>query len=144
MKMNAKFFLFLILNLALLAGLSGCAAAKPAGLSDPQVAGVMENILKSIDANDYQECKQDFSDKMNTAFTQAQFTQVRTMLQKASGAFVSVGTAGLSNNQGYAVYRFTSKYANESVYVTVTFLVGGQKVEGLWFDSPNLRKIPNN
>ena len=141
MKSIIKFSTFLGLAVALLVGLSGCAAAKPAGLSDQQVAGITENILKAIDANDYQKSRQDFSDQMKAAFTQAQFNQIRSMLQKASGAFVSVGTSSLSNNQGYAFYRFTSRYANESVYVTVTFLVGGQKVEGLWFDSTALRKV---
>jgi hypothetical protein len=47
----------------------------------------------------------------------------------------------LSNNQGYAVYRFPCKYANETVTVTITFVIGGQEVEGLWFDSANLRKV---
>ena len=141
MKSIIKFSTFMGLAVALLVGLSGCAAAKPAGLSDQQVAGITENILKAIDANDYQKSRQDFSDQMKAAFTQAQFNQIRSMLQKASGGFVSVGTSSLANNQGYAVYRFTSRYANESVYVTVTFLVGGQKVEGLWFDSTALRKV---
>ena len=141
MKSTIKFAALLGLALVLLAGLSGCSAPKPAGYSDQQVAGMMENILKAIDANDYQQCTQAFSAQMNAAFTQAQFNQIRSMLQKASGAFISVGTSSLSNNQGYAAYRFTSRYANETVYVTVTFLVGGQKVEGLWFDSANLRKI---
>jgi len=139
MKITIKFAALLGLAL-LLVGLSGCAAPQPAGLSDQQVTTTTENILKAMDANNYQTCTQDFSDQMKAAFTQAQFTQIRTMLQKASGAFVSVGTASLSNNQGYVAYRFTSKYANETVYVTVTFLIGGQKVEGLWFDSANLRK----
>jgi hypothetical protein len=141
MKSMIKFLCFAGLALVLLLGLSGCAAPKPAGLTDQQVAGMTENILKAIDANDYQKCTQDFSDKMKAAFTQAQFTQTRTMLQKASGSFVSVGTSSLSNNQGYAAYRFSSKYANETVYVTVTFLVGGKEVEGLFFDSANLRKV---
>ena len=139
MKITIKFAALLGLAL-LLVGSSGCAAPQPAGLSDQQVTTTTENILKAMDANNYQTCTQDFSAQMKAAFTQAQFTQIRTMLQKASGAFVSVGTASLSNNQGYVAYRFTSKYANETVYVTVTFLIGGQKVEGLWFDSANLRK----
>jgi hypothetical protein len=128
MRMNNKFLSVFALMLVMLLGLSGCSTPKPAGLTDEQLTIVAENILQSINANDYQK------------FTQEQFAQLQTMLQKASGAFVSVGTPSLSNNQGYAVYRFSSKYANETVYVTITFLVGGQKVEGLFFDSANLRK----
>jgi hypothetical protein len=119
---------------------NGCSAPKPAGLTDQQVAGVTEDTLKAIEENDYQKFTQDFSDKMNSAFPQAQFDDLRSLLQTNSGSYVSLGVPSLTNNQGYAVYRFPAKYANETVYVTVTFLVGGPKVEGLFFDSVALRK----
>ena len=119
---------------------SGCSAPKPAGLTDQQVASMTESTLKAIDANDYREFTRDFSEKMNTVFTQVQFDNLRGLLQGACGNYISLGTPGLTNNQGYAVYRIPARYANETVYVTITFLVGGQKVEGLFFDSINLRK----
>jgi hypothetical protein len=127
----------LLVALSMLA--TGCAAPKPAGLSDQQVTSMTENILQSINANDYQIFVQDFSDQMKTAFTEDQFNQMRDLLT-ASGKYVSQDAPSLSNNQGYAVYRFPCKYENENVYVTITFLIGGQKVEGLFFDSNNLRK----
>jgi hypothetical protein len=127
----------LLIALSILA--TGCAAPKPAGLTDEQLTAVAENILQSINANDYQKFVRDFSDQMKAAFTEDQFNQMRDLL-KASGNYVSIGAPGLSNNQGYAVYRFPCKYENENVYVTITFLIGGQKVEGLFFDSNNLRK----
>jgi Protein of unknown function (DUF3887) len=119
---------------------SGCSAPKPAGLTDQQVASMTESTLKALDANDYQEFTRDFSDKMDSVFSQAQFDSLRGLLQKACGNYLSLGAPGLTNNQGYAVYRIPAKYANETVYVTVTYLVGGQKIEGLFFDSINLRK----
>ena len=119
---------------------SGCSAPKPAGLTDQQVASVTENILKAINVNDYQKFTRDFSDKMNSVFTQAQFDNLRTLLQTTSGSYLSLGTPSLTNSQGYAVYRTPAKYTDETVYVTITFLVGGQKVEGLFFDSVALRK----
>jgi hypothetical protein len=120
--------------------MSGCAKPSPAGLTDQQITSVTENTLKAIDAKDYRKFTQDFSDKMNSAFTQTQFDSLSKLLQTTSGSFVSLGTASLTNNQGYAVYRFPAKYTKEVVYVTITFLVGGQKVEGQWFDSVALRK----
>ncbi len=119
---------------------SGCSAPKPANLTDQQVVSVTENILKAIDARDYPAFTWDFSDKMNSAFPKAQFDHLCTLLQTSSGNYVSLGTPRLTNNQGYAVYRFPAKYARETVYITITFLVGGQKVEGLFFDSAALRK----
>jgi Protein of unknown function (DUF3887) len=139
MKEPAKMIALSTLALVLLVT-SGCSAPKPAGLTDQQVAGVTENILKALDARDYQSFSRDFSDQMKAAFTQAQIDHLVSLVQTASGSYVSLGTPSLSNNQGYAVYRFPAKYARETVYVTVTFLMGGQKVEGLWFDSVNLRK----
>jgi excinuclease UvrABC nuclease subunit len=139
--MNQKIrFLSLMTLACVLILTSGCSAPKPAGLTDEQVASVTENTLKALEANDYQAFTQDFSDQMNQAFTQEQFTKLEGMLQSASGKFVSLGKPTLSNNQGYAVYRFPAKYENETVYVTITFLVGGQKIEGEFFDSVNLRK----
>ena len=120
---------------------SGCSAPKPAGLTDDQVASVTENTLKALEANDFKAFTQDYSDQMNKVFSQEQFTKLQGMVQSASGKYVSLGKPTLSNNQGYAVYRFPAKYENETVYVTITFLVGGQKIEGEFFDSVNLRKL---
>jgi hypothetical protein len=120
--------------------ISGCSAPKPAALNQTQVSAVTDSILKALDARDYQQFHQDFSDQMNSAFTQAQFDHLHDLLQGASGTYESLGSPSLSNNQGYAVYRFPAKYTKETVYVTVTFLIGGTKVEGLFMDSLNLRK----
>ena len=135
-KMAALFALALVLLAA-----SGCSAPKPAGLTDQQVTTMTENILKAVDANDYRAYIKDFGPAMVSAVPQAQFDSMHALLQKSSGSYVSLGTPSLSNNQGYAVYRIPAKYSSETVYVTITFLVGGQKVEGLFFDSANLRKV---
>ena len=119
---------------------SGCSAAKPAGLTDQQVTSLTENMLKALDANNYEDFTRDFSDKMISAFTPDQVTALQALIGNASGKFISIGTPTLMNNQGYAIYRFPCKYENETVYVTITFLIDGQKVEGLFFDSANLRK----
>ena len=141
MKGNAKFLPVSVLILVLLAGLSGCLPAQKAGLDDQQVASVTENILKGLDANNYPAFTHDFSPQMKSAFPQEKFSQLRTMLSTASGNFITMDAPSFSNNQGYAVYRFPTKYANETVTVTITFVIGGQEVEGLFFDSANLRKV---
>ncbi|MGD0752358.1 MAG: DUF3887 domain-containing protein [Anaerolineales bacterium] len=140
MKVNSKFLPVSILIVVLLAGLSGCLPAKKAGLSDQQVASVTENILKALDQNNYLAFIHDFSPQMKSAFTQAKFSQLQTMLYNASGNFLYMDEPTITNNQGYAIYRFPSKYADETVTVTITFVIGGQEVEGLYFDSANLRK----
>jgi len=139
MNKHGRLILFSTLILVFLVT-SGCSAPKPAGLTGQQIASVTESTLQAMDAKDYPRFTRDFSDKMKSVFTQAQFDNLRTLLQSTSGSYVSLGTPDLTNNQGYAVYRIPARYANETVYVTITFLVGGQKIEGLWFDSAALRK----
>jgi hypothetical protein len=140
MKLNVKFLSVSVLMLVLMAGLSGCLPRQKAGLSDQQVASVTENILKALDQNNYPGFIHDFSPQMKAAFSPEKFSQLRTMLYNASGDFIYMNAPDISNSQGYAVYRFPSKYANEAVIVTITFVIGGQEVEGLFFDSANLRK----
>lgn len=140
MSGNANHYFLPALAALLLLVLSGCAAPQPAGLTDAQVSALTGNILQALDENDYPLFVQDFSDPMLAAFPEDQFTLLRDMLQAASGDFVSVGEANLSNAQGYAVYRLSCQYELETVTVTITFTIGGDKVEGLFFTSPNLRK----
>jgi len=141
MKINWKFPCILGLALVLLAGLSGCLPVQKAGLTDQKVASVTENLLKAINDNDYPAFSHDFGPEMKTALPQDKFPGLRAMLAKSSGNFISItGAPSLSNSQGYVIYRFQTKYEKESVIVTVTFAIGGQQVEGLFFNSPNLRK----
>jgi hypothetical protein len=134
-----KFYALAFLALTMIIATSSCAKPQPAGLTDDQVGTVVENILTAINNNDYQKFMQDFSDAMISTFPEAQFTQLRDLLQKASGNYASMGTPTLLNQNGYALYRIPCKFDKEDVIVTVTFTVGGNKVEGLFFDSTNLR-----
>lgn len=139
MKKIQTFFVLVFLMLTLILAISGCAKPQPAGLTDAQVGAAVENILKAIDAGDHQKFTQDFSNTMLSAFPESQFTQLRDMIQKTSGNYISMGTPTLLNQNGYAVYRIPCKYEKEDVMVTVTFPIGGMKVDGLFFDSTNLR-----
>jgi hypothetical protein len=133
-----------LLSLALVAALllTGCQPPKPASLSNDQVVGVMVNLLEAINAGDYPSFSRDFSPAMVTSIPATQFTDLKTMLHNVSGKYVSCGTTPeLSNNQGYAVYRLSCSFELEPVIVTVTIKTGGAQVEGLYFDSTNLRKF---
>jgi hypothetical protein len=134
--------IFLTFTLVAALLLSGCQAPKPASLSNDQVVGVIVNILTSIDAGDYAGFSRDFSPDMLTAIPEAKFASMVDMLQKASGRYLSCDTTPqLSNNQGYSLYRLSCKFELEPVIVIVTFKIGGAQVEGLFFDSTNLRKV---
>jgi hypothetical protein len=132
-----------LLTLALVAVLllSGCGPAKPSALSNDQVVAAITNILTSMDAGDYAGFSRDFSPVLKNAMPEAQFTGLTTLIMRTSGKYVSCGTTPqLSNSQGYAVYRLSCQFELEPVIVTVTIKTGGTQVDGLYFDSTNLRK----
>lgn len=137
---RTKLFFMMSVLVAVTMLVSGCGSPKPAALSDDQVTAVTENILTALDAGDYAAFTRDFSDTMIAAFPEDQFFLMKDALNTASGEYVSIGTPNIVNKQGYAIYQFVCKYAIEDVVVTITFLIDGDKVEGLFFTSPNLIK----
>jgi hypothetical protein len=135
---NGSIHAFAVLAGALVI-LSACAAPQPAGLTDEQVSALTENALTALNEGDYARFTQDFSGEMLAAIPEEQFVQLRDMVQASSGDFISIGKPTMTNAQGYAVYRFPCQFDLEEVTVTITFKINGDKVEGLFFDSPNLR-----
>ena len=133
-----------LLTLALVAALllSGCGPAKPSALSNDQVVAVITNILTSMDAGDYAGFSRDFGPTLMNAMPETQFTALSTLIMRTSGKYVSCGaTPQLSNSQDYAVYRLSCQFELEPVIVTMTIKTGGTQVDGLFFDSTNLRKV---
>ena len=121
--------------------LAGCGPAKPSALSNEQVVTLTSEVLTALDAADYDLFTSQFSPDMLAAFPESGFEELRNLLETSSGGFVACGgeEPGLSNNKGYAVYRLICTYDLEDVVVTIVFKVDGTQVEGLFFDSSNLR-----
>ncbi len=129
-----------LLCMALLLG--GCKPASPAGLSDDQVKQVTENILVSVNTNDYSGFIEGYSEDLLTASPESQFDQLRSVLLEASGNFIRCADQpDLSNQATYAVYEFQCEFEKETVRVTIVFEIDGSLVEGLFFDSPGLRAV---
>lgn len=118
---------------------AGCTPPSPASLADDEITRITENILSAIDSGDYESFTHDFSQEMLSAFPEDQFNQLRDLLFASSGSFLSAGKMDLSNQEDFAIYRIRCSYQLEDVMVTVVFRVEGTRVEGLFFDSPNLR-----
>jgi hypothetical protein len=136
-KTRSVFIASLLAALSLLA--AGCGPASPAALSNDEVIAVTTNILTAMDTGDYAAFTSEFSEEMLAAFPENQFTELRDLLQSTSGNFVSAGELSLSNKEGFALYRILCTYDLEDVVVTIVFKVDGTQVDGLFFDSPNLR-----
>lgn len=131
----------LALILVLLATACGALNPKPAALSNEEVRQLAESSLQALSSGDKEAFIQDFSDQMKAIYTDDQFENLRNLLAENSGAFVSCeGEPQLSNAQGYVRYSFPCKYEQEEVVVTFVFEIDGSLVEGLFFNSANLRK----
>lgn len=128
------------LLLAVTLFLGGC-RAEPAALSDEAVRQAASDALTALSKGDQEAFVRDFSDDMRALFLEeAQFTALRAMLQETSGDFVSCAEPSLLNRADYAIYRLRCTFEKEDVMVSVVFRVGGTQIEGLYFDSPNLRE----
>jgi hypothetical protein len=133
----------LILILVATIFLTGCQAAQRSSLTDDQVVQAIDNILKAINSADYLGFSKDFSSDLKTAIPEEEFIGLVVVLQRASGKYVSCPAAApdLSNTEGFAVYRLNCKFDLENVIVQLTYKIGGSQVEGLFFDSTNLRNV---
>jgi hypothetical protein len=129
--------------LLVLAGVAvGCKppTSKPARLTDEQVNQIAENILQAINSGDYVAFSKDFSDAMAKASTETEYNKLRSLLLNTSGRYISKTKPTLSNIQTIAVYDYVCQFDREKVVFRVTFQIGGNKVEGTFFDSTNIRK----
>jgi hypothetical protein len=136
-----------LLTLALVAAmlLAGCAAPKPSALSNEQVVAIITDILTAMDAGDYAAFTRDFSPVLKNAMPEEQVKSLSSLVMMTSGKYVSCDTTPqLSNSKEFAVYRLSCKFELEPVIVTAPFKIGGTQVEGLYFDSTNLRKVTQN
>jgi hypothetical protein len=134
---KTRLMLTLLIALPLL--LAGCASANPSALNNEEVLALATRLLVSVNDNQYDGFIADFSADMLAAFPEVAFSDLHNMLQSASGTFISADELELTNNQDYAVYRIRCTYSLEDVMVTLVFKVDGTQVEGLYFDSNNLR-----
>jgi hypothetical protein len=132
----------LVLTLVVPLFLTGCQAPLPSSLSDEQVIQVVEEVLTAFNSIDYAEATKDMSPVMVKAFPEEQFLNMADWLKSSSGNYLSCTGAALklTNNAGYAVYRLPCSFERETVTVYIGFLIGSNQVEGLYFDSTNLRK----
>ena len=150
MKRNVLSKIVIMIAITLIAGtlLSGC-GAKSLSESDVSYAGpILDNVLTGIRDNHYNEFSRDFSDKMKTTLTQENFEILVTTLNSKIGDYENKSFSGATNtikdNNTYTVVIYKAKYSKETNDVQITITLsdnnGRKIVEGLLFNSPNLKK----
>ncbi len=107
---------------------------------------IMHNILVSLNKDDYTGFSRDFSAKVKNALNQTAFDQLYTQTQTALGDFQSVLFVSSTVQNGVEIIIYVAHFAKEPAGLVAT--LGLQKtgssyqVQGLNFDSPNLRGQP--
>ncbi len=104
---------------------------------------IAENILQSINNNDYQSFSKDFSQEMKDAMPVAGFNDLREILMSKIGSYISSTPDKVEDQGDYITVYFTAIFEkDEQVTVRLVFRKDdpAYKVDGLWFDSPKLRE----
>jgi len=135
------------ISLILLLVLSGCAGQGIVEDTEKEqwintATPIAENILQSINNDDYQSFIADFSEQMKNSMPRQSFTELREKLLSVIGAYISSTPAQVERQGEYIVVYFNAKFEKEeNVTVRVVFREDDptHRVEGLWFDSPKLR-----
>lgn len=120
-------------------GLEGEERQRWVDIADP----IAENILQTLNNNDYQGHIKDYSQEMIDATTPQEFANMKELLDSKIGAYISKTPAQVIRDDEYIVVFFSAQFENEdNVSVKVVFKEDDEthKVYGLWFNSPKLRE----
>jgi len=101
---------------------------------------ITENILVSLNKNDYAGFPRDFDQTMKNVEVKTAFDSLYSLLKTNVGSYVSQEFENVALQQNYIVVRYLAKYDKEpdGVWITISF-DNNHQVAGLYFDSPKLR-----
>jgi hypothetical protein len=104
--------------------------------ADPET----ENLLISLNQNDYAGFTKDLNQSMEAVESKTTFDQTYNLVKGSVGKYVSKEFGALTLQNNFTVIRYLAQYTDEpaGVWVTVSF-DNNNKVGGLFFDSPGLR-----
>jgi hypothetical protein len=144
--MKKQTLAMMLLILVSLLAISACGLNAPTGkaaVSDDEARQIAEAALMAINESDYDGFVEHFADPLSEAMTEEKFRELRAILQETSGNFLSLTgprRVKASSPEGVG-YVYTCKFEKENVVLTNYYRIDGDKVEGFFVNSPNLRKI---
>lgn len=136
-----------ILSVSLLLSLflCGCIAVskEEVGYEAPPVLvdSITNALLMGLNDSDYNKSSQDFSPVLKQYLNETAFLSLRDVILNSSGYYISNSFAFSVVSQGYVGYFYNATFSEELVSVIVSFKVNSSLVEGVYFDSPNLRAL---
>jgi hypothetical protein len=146
MDLKAPFFAVLAILLAV--STCGCMdqeaivpdeeAVQVLAYADP----IAENLLSSLNEDDYTKYSRDFSPEMRQELDEASFEQSREFVISRIGLYVSKSDPVVTGTRDFVAAIYKAEFEQESG-VDVRFVFkkddASHQLQGLWFDSPKLR-----
>ena len=138
--------IILVITIALV--MPACSATTPINTPVVQAAvgPLVGNILTSLDNNQYTVFARDFNQTMKNTINQTAFKKLYSLMQTDVGDYQSDLFFSAANKGSAVTVIYFAKYSKEPAGVSVTLTVqpvnGAYEVQGLVFDSPNLRGKP--
>ena len=117
--------------------------AKGVWISDDEAKQIAEASLIALNEGDYEAFVANFADELRQAMSEENFQELRTTLQETSGMFLSLTGPQLvkASTPDVVGYVYTCEFEKEEVILTNYYIVDGDRIEGYFVNSPNLRKI---
>ena len=104
---------------------------------------IADGLLQGLNDNDYQTYSRDFDEAMRKALPESKLPQNREAIVSKIGLYVSREPQQVLTQGQFTTVIYEAKFEEEDgVEVKVVFReVGGEnRVAGLWFNSPKLRR----
>ncbi len=124
--------------------LSGCSKSsedveKQKGIDLEQADFIANKMLKSFNNGNYEDFSSSFSVDMRRAMSYAAFNDLRILVLNSSGAYVSKSEPNAASASGFVSYTYNCSFGKENVMFTISFKSGENKVDGVGFDSANIK-----
>jgi uncharacterized protein YozE (UPF0346 family) len=98
-----------------------------------------ENVLMSLNNDDYASFSKDFNQQMKSTINQTSFDQIYNMMKTKVGNYGSMEFESVAVQNNVTIVKYLAQYTDEpsGVWVTISF-DSNQKVAGLYFNSPKI------
>lgn len=133
-EMKLKLIAIAAISLLLIAGCSQKETAESA--ADKKA----ESMLQALNAGNYEEFSRDFSENMKQKLDAEYFIRLHNFIKEQSGEYIAKNRAFSKEEQGFMVFGYDCRFAKEDVLMTISLSSDLTKVEGVFFDSENMRK----
>lgn len=129
-----------LILIAIMLLMYGCSQNESAQGGNSLADEKAESILDGLNKADYTMFSSDFAGNIKQSMDEEYFSRLSSFVKENSGGYISKALAFSKEEQGLKVFGYDCQFSKESVLMTVSFSADLSKVEGLYFDSENMRE----